>query len=392
MYSKTRFREILEGLPRGVFDRLVEELNADKYSKGFKCWDQMIAMIFAQLSGLKSLRDVEAAFNQQSSHHYHLGASPVKRSTLSDANTRRSPELFSRVCDYLMKQVHRTLRKELGDLLYLLDSTSIDLRGFGFDDWAAGYRNNVSQGLKLHLMIEGHHGSPVFSRITQAQVSDIRVGRHIPLETGATYVFDMGYYDFNWWYEIDTKGSTFVTRLKKNANVTRIESQDESLSSDYILEDASVRMNSRMTNKYSTVNPYYGKRLRRITVDRPDKDTPLILITNSWKLPPEAIAELYKQRWGIELFFKWIKQNLRIKKFMGRSENAVRTQLWTALICYLLLQLYQRQQVIDSSLKLCLAKLRLSLFQRPETENRVSRQRTRMRKYIDTVQPQLALT
>ena len=329
MYSKTRFSEILEGLPRGVFDRLVTELDANKFSKRFGRWDQMITMIFAQLSGLNSLRDVEAAFNEQSIHHYHLGSGEVKKSTLSDANAKRSPELFARVSDHLIKQVHRKLRRELDDMLYLLDSTSIDLRGFGFDDWAQAYRNNVSPGLKLHLLIEGHRQSPVFARITQARVNDITVGRCMPLESGATYVFDMGYYDFTWWHQIDQKGSTFVTRLKKNANVTRIKTRDAGLSSEEILEDADIRMDSRLTNAKKTQNPYFGQSLRRVTVDRPDKDTPLILVTNNWAMPAEAIAELYKQRWGIELFFKWIKQNMKIKRFMGRSENAVKTQILT---------------------------------------------------------------
>ncbi len=392
MYSKTRFREILEGLPRGVFDRLVDELQADKYTKGFNCWNQMVAMIFAQLSGVKSLREVEAAFNENDNFHYHLGTHSVSRSTLSDANAHRSPRLYTEVCQYLMKQAHRKLRRELDDMLYLLDSTSIDLRGLGFDDWAIPFRNNVSQGLKLHLLIEGYRDSPVFARITPAQVSDIKIGRTIPLETGATYVFDMGYYDFNWWHQIDQIGSTFVTRLKNKANVTPVEIEDQDVLPEGILEDVMIRMNSRRTNVNNTKNPYYKRFLRRVTVERLDKDTPLILVTNNFELPAEEIAELYKKRWGIELFFKWIKQNLKIKKYLGRSENAVRIQIYAALISYLLLKLFQQKQGIKTSLKLCLAALRLNLFQRPKTEGVIMSRRKRRREYISSIQHQLALS
>ena len=392
MYSKTRFREILEGLPRGIFDRLVDDLNADKYTKGFGRWDQLLAMVFAQLSGVKSLRELEVAFNEQAMHHYHLGTDHIRRSTLADANSRRSVDLFARVCAYLMQSAHRKLRKELGDMLYLLDSSPIHLTGAGFDDWARHYRSNVSQGLKLHLMLEGHRQVPVFTRITQAQANDLKVGRGVPLESGATYVFDMGYCDYNWWHRIDRIGSTFVTRLKKNASVRVSGQQAIPTESAHILEDAVIQLNNRNVKSQTQKNAYYGKALRRITVDRPDKKTPLIVVTNNFDLSAHEIAELYKKRWAIELFFKWIKQNLKIKRFLGRSENAVRTHLLTALISYLLLQLYQQKQQRKSSLKLCLSALRFGLFQRPKTEVTVAQRTRRKREYIDSIQPQLALS
>lgn len=391
MYSKTRFGQLLEGLPRSVFDRHVGDLNADKYSKGFRRWDQLLAMIFAQVSGVKSLRELETAFNQQSVHHYHLGTRSIKRSTLSDANANRSSDVFSKICNELMKAVHRKLRKELGCMLYLLDSTSISLAGPGFDDWAGQYRNNVSQGLKLHLMIEGRESIPVFIKITGVQSSDIKNGREVELESDAIYLFDMGYYDYNWWHEIEQVGSTFVTRLKKNANVRVCKHYPIPSGAEHILEDAEIVMNNRYVKSRTENNAYYGKRLRRITVDRPDKDTPMILVTNNFELSAEEIAGLYKKRWGIELFFKWIKQNLKIKTYLGRSENAVRTQIYTALISYLLLYFYRQKQTGKTSFKLCLSALRYSLFQRMKTEQIVHKRERQRRDYLDEIQPQLAI-
>ncbi len=390
MYSKTRFGQLLEGLPRSVFERHVRDLNADKYSKGFRRWDQLLAMIFAQVSGVKSLRELETAFNEQKAHHYHLGTQLIKRSTLADANTNRSSEIFSAICNELMKGVHRRLRKELGDMLYLLDSTLIHLEGFGFDDWASEYRNNVSQGLKLHMMIEGREPVPVFVKITGAQSSDIKNGREIELESNAIYLFDMGYYDYNWWHEIEETGSTFVTRLKKNANIRVCKHYPIPSEAEHILEDAEIKMNNRYVKSRTEKNVYYGKRLRRITVERPDKDTPMILVTNNFELSAKEIAELYKKRWGIELFFKWIKQNLKIKTYLGRSENAARTQIFTALISYLLLYIFRQKQSYKNSFKLCLSALRYSLFQRTETEQIVHKRERQRRDYLDEIQPQLA--
>jgi len=391
MYSKTRFRAVLEGLPRGVFDGLVRDHNADKYHKGFSRWDQLLAMIFAQLSGVKSLRELESAFNEQTVHHYHLGTGSIKRSTLADANANRNSDIFAAVCNHLMKGVHRKLGKELGDMLYLLDSSPIHLTGLGFDDWASQYRSNVSQGLKLHLMLEASHPLPVFTQITEAQANDLKIGRRISLESGATYVFDMGYCDYNWWYQIEQKGASFVTRLKKNANVRVCDQQVVPTEASTILEDAQISLNNRRAQSGKVKNSYYGKPLRRVTVDRPDKDTPLILVTNNFELSAEAIADLYKKRWGIELFFKWIKQNLKIKQFLGRSENAVKTHIFTALISYLLLQLYQQKQGQEISLKMCISALRFSLFQRIETEQIVHKRERQRRDYLDKIQPQLAI-
>ena len=236
MYSKTRFGQILKGLPRGEFNRLVEKHQTNKFSKGFKSWDQLVSMVYSQLSNCKSLRELEESFNSQALHHYHLGTRAIKRSTLAEANTKRTSELFADVCNLLIQNAHRKSKRELKEMLYLLDSSPIVLKGLGFDTWTSSLRNNRFQGLKLHLMIEGTGSIPSYMNMTGAQVSDIKEGREIPLESNATYVFDKGYYDYNWWFKIDEIGSRFVTRIKKNANVSVEELHEIPEGEDLILE------------------------------------------------------------------------------------------------------------------------------------------------------------
>jgi len=391
MYSKTQFGQLLEALPRGAFEKLVAKHSADKYNKGFRSWDQLIAMIYGHLSDSKSLRELEAGFNAQAAHHYHLGTRPIKRSTLADANTKRSSAVFADICNILMHNVHRKLKRELKGMLYLLDSSPIRLQGLGFDQWAHQYRSNVGQGLKLHMAIEARTATPTFATITGAQVSDIKIGRTIPVEKGATYVFDKGYYDYNWWHQIEENASKWVTRLKTNANISIQHYHEIPTQDGPILEDAAIQFNNRYVKSRTENNAYYKQNVRRIIVVRPDKSTPLTLVTNDFERSAEEIAALYKKRWDIELYFKWIKQNLKIKRFIGRSENAVKTQIYTAIISYLLLQLHQQKHNIKTSLKLCLSALRVGLFQRVETEQIIAKRQRRRRIEIQKSQLQLAI-
>jgi len=392
MYRNTRFGELMKGLSRHQFDHIVAQHGGDKYSKGLRCWDVLTAMVYAQMSGARSLRELEAGFNQQSQHHYHLGTRTIKRSTLSDANRKRKVEVFSDTCNILLAQTRsRILKGEVADLLYLIDSTPIPLKGLGFDDWAKAHRNDRTQGLKVHMMIEQHTDLPVHAELSHANVNDIDQGRTMPITAGATYVFDKGYCDYNWWYEIHQKKAYFISRFKKNAGIEiqasrTIPESDQEL----VLEDSVVQFkNLRPGGK--RINHYYGTALRKIVVHRDDKPTPIILVTNDFSRSAREIAQGYKKRWGIELFFKWLKQNLKIKQFLGRSENAVKIQIYTALIAYLLVYLYRKTQGISQSLKLCLVMLKNSLFQRPETETRVyERHRVRQRE-LAKIQQVLAL-
>lgn len=391
MYSMTRFGELMKGLPRGRFERAAEDFRSDKHSKGFRSWDQLIAMLYAQYSGSRSLRELEAGFNSQAAHHYHLGTREIKRSTLAEANNKRSCELFQFLCNELFQQANRKQKKELKALLYLIDSTPIPLKGLGYDDWTLAHRSDRTQGLKVHMALASSGAVPVYQQITPAHVNDVEIGREMPLEPGATYVFDKGYCDYNWWYQIEQKGAIFVTRYKKNAGLEWVEQralpEDEA---SLVREDAIVRFKNRRPGGHR-INHYYGTPLRRVVIDRPDKPTPLILATNDFERSAEEIAELYRKRWEIELFFKWLKQNLKIKKFLGRSENAVKVQIYTALIAYLLVQLYRQRHGIKESLHICLVILRSALFQRPDTERVVKERRRKRWRDINEIQGVLPL-
>ncbi len=379
MYRNTRFGDLMKGLPRGSFEKVVNQLGADKYNKGFRSWDQLLAMIYAQLSGCRSLRELEVGFNSQSAHHYHLGSREIKRSTLADANSKRSSELYSMICSQLFQQAHGKVKRELSELLYLIDSTPISLKGLGFDQWTFEKRNDRTRGLKVHMMLASEGAVPVYQEITPPNVNDIEVGRKMMSEPGATYVFDKGYCDYNWWYQLHQRGAFFVTRLKKNAGIEKLgEKEIPEKAVGHILEDVEVCFRNKRPGGHR-VNQYHGTPLRKVVVARPDKGRPLILVTNDFSRSAEEIAELYKKRWEIELFFKWLKQNLKIKKFLGRSENAVKVQIYTALIAYMLVQIYRKSNGIKHSLMLCLVTLRSGLFQRPEVERRVARRRRRRR-------------
>lgn len=375
MYRISRFHQIMKALPRGTFDRVVQTHQADKHSKGFGCWDQLLAMVYAQLSGASSLRVLETGFNSQHTQHYHLGTAPIRRSTLADANAKRKAEVFAEIAKLLMSQAHRNLRREGEELLYLLDSSSISLKGPGFDAWTRGNSTRNTQGIKLHVLYAGNDEIPVQHSITAPNVNDIDEGRKLPIEPGAIYIFDKGYCDYNWWNKINERKALFVTRFKYNAALevecaNPIPAQDAAI----VLKDEIVRF----ANKHPRGGRknHYKNSLRRITVVRPDHDRPLVLATNDLVSPASAIALRYKDRWGIELFFKWIKQHLKIKSFLGRNENSVRIQIITALITYLLLAIYRKAQSYAGSLWILMAEIRATIFQRPSAEAERYRRRT----------------
>lgn len=314
MYRTNRFQEMMKALPRGTFDRMVQSHQADKYSKGFSCWHQLLAMIYAQLSGASSLRVLEAGFNSQHTQHDCLGAVPIRRSTLAEANSKRNTEVFADVAKELMSQAHRTLRRESEELLYLLDSSSISLKGLGFDAWTRDNSTRNTQGIKLHVLYAAHEAVPIQHSITAANINDIDHGRTLPIGAGAVYVFDKGYCDYNWWHKINEQHAHFVTRFKYNASL-----QVESTRAIPVVDAKLVLKDeiARFANKHPRAGRknHYSHPLRRITVDRPTHEQPLILATNDLDSPASAIARRYKDRWGIELFFKWIKQHLKIKSF-----------------------------------------------------------------------------
>ena len=389
MYRNTRLGEVMEGLSRGVVERAIEETGADKHSKGFGCWDQLLVMVYSQLSGSTSIRSLLTRFNSHKAQHYHLGTQEIKRSTLADANKKRSVAVFEEICGHLLHQANRKVRSECQDLLYVLDSTPIALKGHGYE-WAEPNKTPRTTGLKLHMLYAPQKNVPVYGHITEPNVNDIEDAREMELESNAIYAFDKGYCDYNWWHKIDQEGARFVTRFKANAALVTLQNtpipEDQK---DHILEDSLVRFKNKHPGG-GRIN-HYEKPLRRVVVHRPDKDRPLILATNDLTSPAEIIAERYKARWSIELFFKWIKQNLKIKRFLGRSENAVRIQLLTALIAYLLVDIFRRRHHIKKSLHLLVAELSVTLFNRPKTEAHIANRYRRRRLEIDQIQGALAL-
>ena len=386
MFTISRFQEILKYLPRSAFNRLVKDHESDKHSKGFGSWSQLVAMLYGQLGGASSLRTLIAGFNSQC-HHYHLGVKPLRRSTLSDANAQRDPEVFADALQLLMTQLRRDARRQVAEALCLLDSSSMTLKGRGFDTWTLSSRTRNTQGVKLHLLFEAHTASPLACSITAANVNDRDEGVRLQIEPGAIYVFDKGYCDYNWWHSIDKAGATFVTRFKKNARLSLVEERALADEEGKILKDEIVRL--------SNPNPGGGRKnsyrtpLRRVTVARPDKETPLILATNDLDSPASVIAERYKARWQIELFFKWVKQHLNIKSFLGRNENAVRIQILTAMISYALLLIHRTASRFKGSLWMILAELRPNLFTRPRTQAVMRRRREEQQREIARIQPGL---
>ena len=373
MYSNTRFHQLLEALPRRSVERTADRLGASRYDKSFKPYQHLVALLYGQFSGVRSLRELEVGLNAQSAHHYHLGIGAVRRSTLSDANQRRTPALFKAIVEQLMSQVSRQQRAQLQELVYLLDSTPIQLKGRGFD-WAALGATYRNRGLKVHLMIESQGHNPVYLNITDRNVNDVTDARRVALEPGAVYVIDKGYYDYGWWRQIHDAGATFVTRYKRNAALDVVAQQP--VEGEGILEDAHVTFRYK-ANRARHKNLFYGKTLRRIKVAR-DGKAPLVLATNDLETPAEELAELYRKRWQIELFFKWLKQHLKLKRFLGRSRNAVILQIYAAIIGYLLIWLYRaRANREHSELYLLLVELRETLFIREATEKQREYRRRR---------------
>lgn len=376
MFSITTFNELLKGLPRATFDRHVRRHNADKYCKHFGHWNHLIVMLYAQLSGTTGLRPLQARFNSQAAAHHHLGVKPIRRATLADANEKRSDVVFAEIASSLMAQADRAVRREGKELLFLLDSTSITLKGQQFDRWTASNRTRNTQGIKLHMMLDAINAAPAWSSFSAANVNDVEVARKVPLMKDAVYVCDRGYCDYNWWHQIDSTGAHFVTRFKSNAALTVVgDCEIDPADAPTIISDSLVQLKSKQA--HGGRKNLYRQTLRRITVARADKETPLVLATNDLVSPATMIAERYKNRWGIELFFKWIKQHLRIKKFLGRTENAVRIQILTALISYLLVVLYKQRHALRQSLAECLCVISATLFQRLETEELRKRRRRR---------------
>jgi transposase len=335
------FHQLLKRVPWTAFDRLVEEHGADWRVRRLSTKSQFVALLYGQLSQAASLREIEAGLLSHQLRLYHLGAGPVCRSTLADANAQRPAEVFCELLAALMGLAHRGLRRALADTTYLIDSTPLRL-----DQRSARWARFSADvcGAKVHVVYDPDADQPVYAAVSDARVNDITAAKAMPIEPGATYVFDLGYYDYRWWAELSDAGCRIVTRFKKNTPLQLVEELPRP-KDGAILSDRIGFLPRRQAQ--SRKNPM-ADAVREVRV-KTDTGKVLRILSNDLDATASEIAELYKRRWAIELFFRWIKQTLKIRHFLGTSRNAVRIQIAVALIAFLLLRLAQAAQTAIQS-------------------------------------------
>jgi Transposase DDE domain/Domain of unknown function (DUF4372) len=335
-HHNTLLHGLLQFIPWGRFDALVDEHGSDRRVRRLSSKSQLIALIHAQLSGASSLREIEATMASQHTRLYHLGAAAPKRSTLADANAQRSADAFCGLFEALLAQAHPELRRASREAIRLIDATSVGLTAQS-QGWAGTSKRGC--GAKLHVVLDPDAALPVHFVVTSRRVNDITPAKAMPIEPGATYVFDLGYYDFSWWSALDAQGCRFVTRLKTHTRPTLIEERRVEAGGS-VIADRVVRLANRLARNRR--NPL-EKPLREVHI-RLDTGKILHIVSNDLKAPARDIADLYKRRWDIELFFRWVKQTLKIRRFLGTSLNAIRAQIAAALIAYLLLHMAHAAQ------------------------------------------------
>ena len=360
MYGgKLVFAQVMEFAPWHTFRRLVDKHQGDFNVRRFSCLDQFLCMAFAQLTYRESLRDIEACLRAQSARLYHLGIrGNVSRSALADANEGRDWRIHFEFAEALIRIARRLYAREalavdLDETVYALDSTTIDLC-LALFPWASFRKAKAA--IKLHTLLDLRGAIPTFIHISDGKLHDVNVLDLLIPEAGAFYVMDRGYLDFERLYALHQAGSFFVTRAKSNFKFRRILSQPVDRSTGLICDQRVelIVLQSRQA---------YPERLRRIRY-RDEEGRTLVFLTNNMVLPALTICGLYRQRWHVELFFKWIKQHLRIKRFFGNSQNAVKTQIWIAVAAYLLVAIMRKRLNLDLSLHAILQILSVTPFEK----------------------------
>lgn len=348
LHQNSVFHGLLKHIPWDRFDRLVEDHGADVRVRRLPTKSQLVALLYGQLSGAASLREIVTGLSSHALRLYHVGAKPVQRSTFSDANAQRPVAVFTDLLAMMMKQAHRGLRRKLAETTYLIDATSARLneRSANWARFSAGVC-----GAKVHVIYDADADRPIYAAVTAANVNDITAAKQMPIEPGATYVFDLGYYDYAWWAELDAVGCRIVTRFKSNTPLDLIKEQSVTKGSN-ILSDRIGFLPARQAR--SRQNPMQDA-VREVSITT-DTGKVLRILSNDLDASAEEIADLYRRRWAIELFFRWVKQTLKIRHFLGTSENAVRIQIAVALIAFLLLRLVQ-QAIGDTHSPLTFARL-----------------------------------
>lgn len=361
MYAgKLVFAQVMEHLPLHTFRRIVARYAGERRVKSFSCLDQFLCMAFAQLTFRESLRDIEACLRAQQSKLYHLGIrSTVARNTLAHANTVRDWRIYADFAQSLISIARPLYANEpfgvdLQNTVYALDTTTIDLSLSVFP-WAPFQQSKAA--IRLHTLLDLRGNIPTFIHISDGKLHEVNILDQLVPEPGAFYIMDRGFHDFTRLYRLHQAGSFFVTRAKSNTRFQRRYSHRIDRSTGLICDQTIV-----LTGVYSPQD--YQAPLRRIRFKEPTTAKTLVFLTNNFGLPALTIAELYRCRWQVELFFKWIKQHLRIKAFFGTSENAVKTQIWIAVATYVLIAIIKKRAALPHSLYQILQILSLTMFER----------------------------
>lgn len=361
--GKTVFSQIMEFLPWRTFQRRVERYQGNHRVKNFSCADQFLCMAFAQLTFRESLRDIEACLRSLKNKLYHLGIrGKVSRSTLADANNTRDWRIYADFAQLLIHQarqlyVNDDFGVELDNTVYALDSTTIELC-LSLFPWAQ--YSDYRAGIRMHTLLDLRGAIPTVVDIERVKgFHDVRMLDHLIPEPGSFYIMDRGYLSFKRLYTLDQASAFFVVRSKNKIHHRRLYSHaiDKSLG---------LRSDQTVVLTGHTSSVHYPDKIRRIVFYDKEQDRRLILFTNHFQLPAQTMTELYRQRWKIELFFKWIKQHLRIKKFFGTSENAVKTQIWIAISVYVLIAIIKKRLGLKSELYIILQILSVSAFEKIE--------------------------
>jgi hypothetical protein len=358
--GRTVFSQLIEHTPSKEFQKCVARYRGDSHLRGFSCWDQYLAMAFAQLTYRESPRDIEACLRAVGGKLYHMGfRGRVARSTLADANETHDWRIFADFAQILIATARPLYARDplgvdLNNSLYALDSTTIDLC-LSLFPWAKFREHKAA--VKMHTMLDLHGNIPTFIRITNGKVHDVNILDEIMPEPGAFYVMDRGYIDFQRLFVFTLTSAFFVVRTKSNVLLQRRYSHA-------IDKDTGVRSDQTVILASFESASAYPDPLRRVSYFDTETDKRLTFLTNNFALPAVTIAQIYRQRWQAELFFKWIKMHLRIKAFYGTSENAVKTQIWIAVSVYVLVAIVRKRLELEVSLYQILQILSLSLFEK----------------------------
>jgi hypothetical protein len=363
--GRTLFAQVMDFVPWSTFARIVDRYDGDRRQRTLSCAEQYRAMAFAQLTYRESLRDIETCLSVQPSKLYGMGfREPVRRSTLADANEVRDWRIYADLAHRLIAQarklyVNDDIGIDLDSTVYALDSTTIDLCMATFP-WA--HFRTTKSAVKMHTLLDLRGSIPSFVHVSDGKMHDGHALDLLPVEPGAIYVMDRGYLDFVRLYSMHRAGAFFVTRAKSNLDARRLSSRLVDRTTGLIC-DQTVALNGAQTRKN------YPDRVRRIRLRDPDTAKSLVFLTNNFELPAATICGLYKSRWQVELFFKWIKQHLRIKRFLGTSENAVKTQIWIAVSVYVLIAIIKKRLGLNASLYTLLQVFSVTLFEKVPLES-----------------------